>query len=263
MRLVALAMLGLMVAGAITMITRSPYSYSNQDREYISSSSSSQHWLGTDELGRDRAVRTAGAVLLGLGGACGAAAIAAALAVSAGVVAAFSSRRISHGLIYICDLALTLPWIFLLMIVRSALPLSLSPVHSALVTFSLLAILGAPVFVRLNYTRAVLLRRAGWLLHGRAFGISLPRLARIHLIPHLKPLFLTQFLTYIPVCLIAEANLGALGLGVSQPLPSWGSMLLELQNSVLLSGSRLVYLPLCLMVLIIFLLEMFLFEVES
>lgn len=263
MRLRAAVSLAALAVCAVLVFAHFHGAYALQDRDQISASITHSHWIGTDELGRDRAVRTAGAIILGLLGACTAAAIASTLAVAVGAVAAFAPKFISRMLMYLCDLALTLPWIFLLMIVRSALPLTLSPFHSALVTFFLLALLGAPVFVRLNYTRALLLRRAGWLLHGRASGISASRLLRIQLLPHLKPLFLTQFLTYIPVCTIAEANLGALGLGVGQPLPSWGSMLLELQNAALLSGSRLIYLPMCLMVLVLFLLEMLLFEVES
>lgn len=80
------------------------------------------------------------------------------------------------------------------------------------------------------------------------------------MLPHLRPLLLTQFLLYIPGCLIAEANLGTLGLGISEPLPSWGSMLQALQNAAFLNSSRLVYLPIAALVLVLVLLEFLLFN---
>jgi ABC-type dipeptide/oligopeptide/nickel transport system permease subunit len=75
------------------------------------------------------------------------------------------------------------------------------------------------------------------------------------LLPHLRPLLLPQFLICIPVFIVAEANLGALGLGIGEPLPSWGAMLLELDNSALLARTHWVYLPIVLLVLVLVLLE--------
>jgi peptide/nickel transport system permease protein len=80
-------------------------------------------------------------------------------------------------------------------------------------------------------------------------------------LPHLLPLLLSQFLICIPACLVAEANLGTLGLGISEPLPSWGSMLLSLGNTAALSGSAWVYLPVVLLVTVLILLELLVFEV--
>jgi peptide/nickel transport system permease protein len=66
---------------------------------------------------------------------------------------------------------------------------------------------------------------------------------------------LPQFLICVPAFLVAEANLGALGLGIAPPLPSWGGMLLELDNSALLARSEWVYLPIVLLIAVLLLLE--------
>jgi ABC-type dipeptide/oligopeptide/nickel transport system permease component len=63
--------------------------------------------------------------------------------------------------------------------------------------------------------------------------------------------------------LVAEANLGALGLGVGEPMPPRGAMLLELDNSALIAQSHWVYLPIALLVIVLLILESFTTEVET
>src|SRR5260370_5217156 len=109
------------------------------------------------------------------------------------------------------------------MMVRSALPLTLAPLESAGVTFLLLALLGWPPYAGLSYARAVAVRNADWLLHARGAGLRTRQLARPHVLPHLVPLLLSQFLLFIPACLVAEANLGTIRTRITQPRPSSGS----------------------------------------
>lgn len=191
-----------------------------------------------------------------------ASALASALSVSLGAVAAFAVPSVGRSLLYASDLFLTLPWIFLLMMVRAALPLTLPPLQSAGITFLLLGILGVPAFLRVHYTRTIALRRSEWLLQSRAAGLRPLQIAR-QLLPHLQPLLVTQFVLYVPACIVAEANLGTLGLGISEPLASWGSMLQSLQSDVFVSNSRLVYLPIALLVGVLTLLELLVFRSDA
>jgi peptide/nickel transport system permease protein len=253
-------LLALVVLSALVLL-RSDIGYAVQDRDYISSASSSRHWIGTDELGRDRLVRVAAALLLGLTGAVAASALATVIAVGVGVTAAFVHPVLGKVLMYIGDVFLTLPWLFLLMMVRSTMPLTIAPLRSAAITFLLLAVLGWPAYARVTYVGAVGIRKSAWVLQSRAAGLRTSQIAFRHVLPHLKPLLLSQFLIGVPACLIAEANLGTLGLGVSEPLPSWGSMLLALGNSAALANSHWVYLPVVLLVLVLYLLEMLIIEV--
>ena len=262
MRLTASLLLGLLLTAAAFTLWRSPWTYAAQDRLQVAAQSTPGHPAGTDELGRDRAVRTASALILSTAGAVGASVLASALAVGLGTVAAWAPSWAGRSLLYCGDLFLTLPWIFLLMMVRAALPLTLPPMQSAAITFLLLGLLGAPAFLRLHYMRTVALRRAEWLLQSRAAGLRPAQIAR-GILPHLRPLLLTQFVLYVPACIIAEANLGALGLGVREPLSSWGSMLQSLQGATLLSNSRLVYLPVVLLVAMLMLLELLIFDTDE
>jgi ABC-type dipeptide/oligopeptide/nickel transport system permease subunit len=74
-------------------------------------------------------------------------------------------------------------------------------------------------------------------------------------------LLVPQFLLCIPAFLVAEANMGALGLGIAEPLPSWGGMLMELDNSAMLARSGWVYFPIALLVGLLLLLESLVHEV--
>ena len=109
MRIAMLTVLGLLLAAATIIVLRSPQGYAEQDR------------------GRDRAVRISMALILGLVGACCASALSGALALGLGAWAASAPAWLSRLVLYCADLFVTLPWIFLLMLVRSALPLTLPP----------------------------------------------------------------------------------------------------------------------------------------
>jgi ABC-type dipeptide/oligopeptide/nickel transport system permease subunit len=100
------------------------------------------------------------------------------------------------------------------------------------------------------------------MIQGHACGLRKRQLLHMHLLPHLRPLLLPQFLICLPAFLVAEANLGALGLGIGEPLPSWGAMLLELDNSAMLMSSHWVYLPIVLLVVVLLILESIPAQVE-
>jgi ABC-type dipeptide/oligopeptide/nickel transport system permease subunit len=260
---VAGAVLLLLVLVAVVILRISRFDYAFQDRDQIMAQSTNRHPAGTDELGRDRMVRVAAALLIGLAGAASAAAITTAIAGIFGMLAAFSAPWVARMLLFVSDVFLSLPWLFLLMMARSLLPLTASPFETAVTTFLVLAALGWPACGRAIYRGAANLRTAEWMIHGYACGLRTRHLMRTHLAPHLSALLLPQFLVCVPAFMIAEANLGALGLGIGEPLPSWGAMLLELDNSALLVQSRWVYLPIVLLVLVLMILEFFTLEGET
>ena len=136
---IPLGLLGLLVLGAAVISAFSSSGYAAQDRDAPMAGTSHMHWAGTDDLGRDRIVRTSVALLIGLAGAVAASFVSISLAAGVGTAAAFSPGSYGASLMLLSDIFLALPWLFLLMIVRSALPLTLAPLHSAAVTFFILA----------------------------------------------------------------------------------------------------------------------------
>jgi ABC-type dipeptide/oligopeptide/nickel transport system permease subunit len=257
------ALLLLLLVTSLGVLWLAPDNYAFQDRDATMAPASVRHWTGTDELGRDRTVRVAAALLIGLTGAAAAAAVTTLIAASFGLLAAFSPAWAAALLLFLGDVFLSLPWLFLLMIARSMLPLTASPLETAIATFLVLAALGWPACARAIYRDASVLRSAEWMIQGRASGLRTGQLIRLHLVPHLRPLLMPQFFICVPAFIVAEANLGALGLGVGEPMPSWGAMLLELDNSALLARSPWVYLPIVLLVVVLLLVESFATEGEA
>jgi ABC-type dipeptide/oligopeptide/nickel transport system permease subunit len=209
-----------------------PAGYAKQFREAPGAPPSHQHLLGTDELGRDRFARVLYGTRISLLLAPAAALVSTILAAFVGGLSGYLGGnwlRLARGFI---DLFLSLPWLFLLITVRALLPLNVSPLVSILITFLILGLLGWAAAARVLSSNANALRDSDFVLQARASGLHGPRLFLVHVLPNLKPILYAQFWISIPVFILSEANLGILGLGVAEPLPSWGSLLRELEGLV-------------------------------
>ncbi len=128
------------------------------------------------------------------------------------------------------DLFLSLPWLFLLLIARACLPLNVPPLLSIAITFTLLGLLGWAAPARVIRAAVRGLRSSEFVLFARASGCTPWRLLWAHVVPNVMPVLRAQFWTAVPVYILAETTLGMLGLGVSEPLPSWGGLLRELEG---------------------------------
>jgi ABC-type dipeptide/oligopeptide/nickel transport system permease subunit len=104
-------------------------------------------------------------------------------------------------------------------------------VASATVTFLMLGLLGWPAAARVVRTSVRGLLDSDFVLQARASGCTSWNLLWRHFIPNLMPVLLAQFWIAVPVFILAEATLGMLGLGISEPLPSWGGLLRELESA--------------------------------
>lgn len=205
-------------------------SYDAQDRDHLDAAPSWRFPLGTDELGRDRFARLLCGTRVSLLLAPCAAFISISISAAAGILAG-SWGGWREGLILSgTDLVLSLPWLFLLLTIRAMLPLNVSPWLSVVVTFALLGLLGWASAARVIHAGVRSLHNSGFVQHARACGCPPRRLMFAHILPNLKPVLFAQFWILVPAFLLSEANLGLLGLGVAEPLPSLGNLLRDLEN---------------------------------
>jgi ABC-type dipeptide/oligopeptide/nickel transport system permease subunit len=250
-RCCAIAFLLLAATASLLAGVIAPSGYAHQFRELPDSPPSTQHWLGTDSLGRDRFARLLYGTRVSLLLAPAAALIATMLAAIIGGSAGFLGGWYERSLMAATDLFLSLPWLFLLISVRAVLPLNVSPVMSVMITFVLLGCLGWAAAARVVCSDARALRNSDFILLARAGGSSGFRLITRHVLPNVLPVLYAQFWISIPVFILTEANLGILGLGVSEPLPSWGSLLRELESYSALTSNIWLFVPLLLFVAVV------------
>ncbi|HUM06420.1 MAG TPA: ABC transporter permease [Terriglobales bacterium] len=227
-----------------------PAGYAKQFREAPGAPPSTQHWLGTDEIGRDRFARVLYGTRISLLLAPAAALVSTLLAAALGGLAGYVGGiwlRLATGF---TDLFLSLPWLFLLITIRALLPLNASPFVSVLITFLILGLLGWAASARVLATGAHTLRSSDFVLQARASGVRGFRLFAVHVLPNLKPILYAQFWISIPVFILSEANLGILGLGVAEPLPSWGGLLRELEGMISFRDEPWRLVPLILLIVV-------------
>src|SRR3984885_9575188 len=260
---VAVVVLGIAVVASLGAAYIAPSSYAEQFRDAISAPPSARFWLGTDELGRDRFARllygTRVSLLLAPAAALLSTLIAALIGGAAGYLGGRWERLLTAGV----NLFLSLPWLFLLLAVRALLPLNTSPVTSVMITFLLLGCLGWAAPARLIRAGTRTLRNSDYLVQASASGLSRWRLFWRHLLPNLRPILLAQFWISVPLFILSEANLGLLGLGVAEPLPSWGAMLRELENYSAVLRNPWMLAPAVLLVVVVSCLQLLLRTEES
>ena len=230
LRQVAAAVLGLIFLATLFAGALAPADYAKQFRESPNASTSLQHLLGTDELGRDLFSRLLYGSRVSLLLAPAAAILATVIAALVGGVAGYVGGWLERVAMAGTDLSMSLPWLFLLLTVRAVLPLNAPPATSVVITFALLGLLGWAASARVVCAGARELRDSDFVLQAKACGSTPWRVLLRQVLPNLRPVLFAQFLISIPVFILTEANLGILGLGVSEPLPSWGSLLRGLEN---------------------------------
>jgi peptide/nickel transport system permease protein len=248
-RHIAAGLLVVLLAAALFpgMLTRS--AYDRQFREQPNAPVSRQFPLGTDELGRDRLSRLLYGTRISLLGAPAAAFLSMFLAALVGGIGGFLGGWMDRCCVAGIDLMLSLPWLFLLVIVRALLPLNVSPVVSVLVTFGLIAVLGWGSAARLVRATCSSLRDSDLVIQARACGLGTGRILVTHVLPNVRPVLAAQFRTSVPIYVLAEANLGLLGLGVADPIPSWGNLLRPLERAFV--PDLAAWAPLVLMLIVV------------
>jgi peptide/nickel transport system permease protein len=222
-----------------------------QFRDVPNARPSTAHLLGTDALGRDALARLLYGTRVSLLLAPAAALLSTLIAALLGCAAGFLGGRFERIVLAVTDLSLALPWLFLLLTVRAMLPLDVAPMVSVIISFLIMGLLGWQASVRVICAAARGIRDSGFLLLARSSGCKPVRLLLYHVAPNLRSLFYVQFWISIPLFILTEANLSILGLGVMEPMASWGNLLRGVEDFSALGANPWRLVPLILLVIVV------------
>jgi peptide/nickel transport system permease protein len=198
------------------------------------------HLLGTDELGRDLALRLlqGGRVSLGLG--LVAALASAVIGTAIGLAAGYRGGWADALLMRLTDGIIALPLLPLLIVLAAldlaklGLPpeLAQSPEMSFYRMAAIIALFGWTTVARLVRGAALSLREREYVRAAEALGAGPLRIALVHILPNLLSPVIVATTLSIGSIVLTESVLSFLGLGIQPPLPSWGNMLTNAQELI-------------------------------
>jgi peptide/nickel transport system permease protein len=180
---------------------------------------SAQHWLGTDEVGRDVLTRIAYGGRVSLGVAFLAVAVALLVGTLVGALAGYYGRWVDAILMRLVDLMLSIPAIFLLILIGALF--SVGPGMLALI----IALLGWFGLARLLRGEILSIKQREYIEAARVLGIHDWAIIVRHILPNVLHIMIVWATVAVPGFILTEAALSFLGLGIQPPTPSWGNML--------------------------------------
>lgn len=177
------------------------------------------HPLGTDQNGRDTLSRLIFGARVSLLAAVQAVAVAIALGLIPGLIAGYFGRWVDTALMRLTDAILTFPPLLLAMAIVGVLGPGLTNAMMAV------GIVFAPRFARLVRGLVLSVREETYIEASKTIGTSTSRILRRHVLPNIMSPIIVQISLALGFAMLAEAALSFLGLGVTPPQSSWGSML--------------------------------------
>ncbi len=198
---------------------------------------SSQHWFGTDDLGRDVFTRIlwGGRVSLLIG--ISVAAAATAIGTAVGTTAGWFGGWVDEALMRCTDLLLVIPGLAVLMIAQHGLG------ESTGVIVVVLSLSSWPTIARVVRAEILSLRQREFVEAARATGASAWRVVTRHLLPNVVGTITVYATLVVGGAILAESALAFLDFGLPAPTPSWGKMLAGFKGSSGTSTAYLIYFP--------------------
>lgn len=195
-----------------------------------------QHWLGTDQVGRDLLSRLMYGARVSLIVGVGAQLLGGTIGVLLGMIAGYFGGRVDIILMRIVDVFMAFPFILLAILLVAAVEPSIQNVILAV------GLTAWTPTCRLIRGQTLLLREELFVDAARVVGASRWRIISKHIFPNLLPIAVTMFTIGIGTAILSEAALSYLGLGVPPPTPSWGGTL-SFGQSVVFSAPHLTIFP--------------------
>lgn len=222
-------LIGTVVAAALLSFMWLPYDPNGLDFAAQLTGPTAQHWLGTDQFGRDLFSR----VLVGARGTLYVGFIAVGLALTVGsllgALAGYAGSVADELLMRLVDVLYAFPAILMALLLAAVYQ------PGTLTAMSAIGLATVPIFARLTRSSVLSLKHRDFVEAGRALGAGHARLLRRYILPGALGPIVVQASLSMAVAVLAEAALSFLGLGTPPDVPSWGNMLREAQGFLAMS----------------------------
>ena len=239
------AVLALLAGGALLAPLLAPHDPLRQNLNRDLIPYSSDHPLGTDKLGRDILSRTLYGGRISLLTGIATVTISLAIGLMIGSMSGYFGGWLDQLLMRVVDVLMAFPGILLAIALTAVLGPGLDHVILAL------CLIGWTGYARLVRGEILSLREREFVQAARALGCRPKRIIARHLLPNLLPPLLIQATFGLAAAIVAEGSLSFLGLGVEPPTPSWGSMLNDGRQFLLVAPHMTTYPGLALMVTVL------------
>lgn len=221
-RLASLTLLGVILLVLIGPML-SPYSYDSADWDSIGLPPSLEngHWFGTDGLGRDLFVRTLHGGRISLLVGLVATLICVLIGSTYGAIAGYFGRAADIVMMRVVDLLYSVPFLFLVIVLMVVFGRSL------ILLFMAIGLVEWLNMARVVRGQSIAIREREFVDTARSSGLSPAAIIFRHVIPNCTTQIIVYATLTIPQVIITESFLSFLGLGVQEPLTSWGVLISE------------------------------------
>jgi peptide/nickel transport system permease protein len=208
-----------MLAVALLANALAPYDPYQGDYALQFARPSAQHWLGTDEFGRDVLTRIMYGARIALFVGFAASFAGCTLGALLGVISAYCGGKVDLFLERLVDILLAFPQLILALAVASVLGPAVQNVVVAV------AVPIVPRAARIVRSAALSVKENQYVEAVQALGAARRRVVLRHIIPNVMAPYIIILTAQLGSAILAEAALSYLGLGTAEPTPSWGLML--------------------------------------